>query len=181
MCFGNVLVLIFPQFAPGQAAPNLVLGEKFVPGSDNGHFCQPTSVAVVEATGDFFVADGYCNSRVMKFDRHGNLLNIISKGCQNSCFVAFLSLFFFYWQPPQAATGRWFTAWPCSRRRTCSACPTATTTRSSASAPASGPCAAIRRSPPRRTSPGGPSSPTRTSAGLTPSHPRVSINLGSVY
>lgn len=41
--------------------------------SDNKHFCKPTDVAVA-STGEFFVADGYCNSRIMKFDREGKLL-----------------------------------------------------------------------------------------------------------
>ena len=34
-----------------------VLGEKFVPGNDAGHFCKPTSVAVA-SSGRIFVADG---------------------------------------------------------------------------------------------------------------------------
>ena len=55
----------------------MVLGEAFVPGSDEKHFCQPTSVAVSEETGVFFVADGYCNSRIMKFDANGKLLKVI--------------------------------------------------------------------------------------------------------
>uniref|UniRef100_A0A914GWT2 Aspartylglucosaminidase n=1 Tax=Globodera rostochiensis TaxID=31243 RepID=A0A914GWT2_GLORO len=50
------------------------LGEKLVPGSDSKHFCKPTDVAVA-STGDFFVADGYCNSRIMKFDRDGKLIS----------------------------------------------------------------------------------------------------------
>lgn len=49
------------------------LGEALKPGSDNKHFCKPTDVAVA-SNGHFFVADGYCNSRVMKFDEHGKLL-----------------------------------------------------------------------------------------------------------
>ncbi|OON16526.1 NHL repeat protein, partial [Opisthorchis viverrini] len=35
----------------------MVLGEKFKPGNDSGHFCKPTHVAVA-STGDFFVSDG---------------------------------------------------------------------------------------------------------------------------
>uniref|UniRef100_A0A1I8BXI8 peptidylamidoglycolate lyase n=1 Tax=Meloidogyne hapla TaxID=6305 RepID=A0A1I8BXI8_MELHA len=50
------------------------LGEKLVPGSDDKHFCKPTDVAIA-STGEFFVADGYCNSRIMKFDREGKLLS----------------------------------------------------------------------------------------------------------
>ncbi|VDK43931.1 unnamed protein product [Gongylonema pulchrum] len=51
----------------------LKLGERLKPGSDNKHFCKPTDVAVA-SNGHFFVADGYCNSRVMKFDEHGKLI-----------------------------------------------------------------------------------------------------------
>jgi hypothetical protein len=50
-----------------------------VPGSDEKHFCQPTDVAVSENTGFFFVADGYCNSRILKFDRKGKLVKVISE------------------------------------------------------------------------------------------------------
>jgi peptidylamidoglycolate lyase len=53
--------------------PVMVLGKKFVPGK--GHdtlFCKPTSVAV--ANGDFFVADGYCNSRIVKFSQSGEII-----------------------------------------------------------------------------------------------------------
>jgi hypothetical protein len=50
--------------------PVLVIGENNVPGSDQSHFCKPTDVAVLQ-NGDFFVADGYCNSRIMKFDKNG--------------------------------------------------------------------------------------------------------------
>ena len=35
----------------------VVLGEKFVPGSDGDHFCKPTSVAVA-TNGMVFVGDG---------------------------------------------------------------------------------------------------------------------------
>ncbi len=70
----------FPsQFPVGSHEPDLVLGESFVPGSDGNHFCQPTSIAVSEDTGIFFVGDGYCNSRILKFSRQGRLLKIISK------------------------------------------------------------------------------------------------------
>jgi hypothetical protein len=36
---------------------------QFEPGSDDFHYCKPTSVAVMANTKTFFVADGYCNSR----------------------------------------------------------------------------------------------------------------------
>ncbi|XP_055608359.1 peptidyl-alpha-hydroxyglycine alpha-amidating lyase 1 isoform X2 [Uranotaenia lowii] len=53
--------------------PSLTLGIRFEPGSDRHHFCKPTSVAVLDS-GDFFVADGYCNGRVMKYASDGTLL-----------------------------------------------------------------------------------------------------------
>jgi hypothetical protein len=36
-------------------------------------------VAVAETADFFFVADGYCNSRILKFSKKGNLVSIISK------------------------------------------------------------------------------------------------------
>ncbi|KAF8569773.1 hypothetical protein P879_04132 [Paragonimus westermani] len=53
--------------------PLLILGEKFKPGNDSEHFCKPTHVAVA-SSGDFFVSDGYCNSRIMKFNPDGKLI-----------------------------------------------------------------------------------------------------------
>jgi len=70
------------RFPVGAEKPDLTLGEAFVPGSDLTHFCQPTSVAVSESTGIFFVADGYCNSRIMKFDKDGNLLKVLNGNWQ---------------------------------------------------------------------------------------------------
>lgn len=51
----------------------LVLGEAFVPGNSLHRFCKPTSVAVLP-DGDFFVADGYCNSRIIKYSKLGERL-----------------------------------------------------------------------------------------------------------
>ena len=51
--------------------PMLTLGERFVPGVDLKHFCKPTSVAVDVKTNDFYVADGYCNSRIIRFNEAG--------------------------------------------------------------------------------------------------------------
>lgn len=62
------------KFIPGDEEPAVVLGEAFVPGSDSRHFCKPTSVAV-SGGGIVFVADGYCNSRVVVFDADGRNLN----------------------------------------------------------------------------------------------------------
>lgn len=50
--------------------PELVLGEAFRPGKSAKRFCKPTSVASLE-NGDFFVADGYCNNRIIKFNFAG--------------------------------------------------------------------------------------------------------------
>lgn len=62
------------KFARGYSTqPVLEVGEKMVPGSDQRHLCQPTDVAVLR-NGDFFVADGYCNSRVIKFNKHGEYI-----------------------------------------------------------------------------------------------------------
>ncbi len=51
----------------------LVLGERGVPGADTAHFDRPTDVAVLN-DGSFYVADGYRNTRVMKFAVDGRFL-----------------------------------------------------------------------------------------------------------
>lgn len=61
------------KLSPKSSKILLKLGEEFVPGLDPKHFCKPTSVAVL-ANGDFFVADGYCNSRIMKFNSGGTMI-----------------------------------------------------------------------------------------------------------
>jgi len=48
----------------------LALGERAKPGEDERHFNEPAGVAV-GPDGSVFVADGYVNSRVVKFDRSG--------------------------------------------------------------------------------------------------------------
>ncbi|XP_016929420.2 peptidyl-alpha-hydroxyglycine alpha-amidating lyase 1 isoform X3 [Drosophila suzukii] len=62
------------KFPPrgGDGKPLLTLGEAFQPGSGR-KFCKPTSVAVLD-NGDFFVADGYCNARILKYSRAGELI-----------------------------------------------------------------------------------------------------------
>ena len=60
----------------------LTLGVAFEPGSDTTHFCKPTDVAVAE-DGTIFVADGYCNRRIMIFDRQGRF--ITSLGEEREC------------------------------------------------------------------------------------------------
>lgn len=52
----------------------MTLGERFVPGYDAYHFCGPSDVVEDPATDNFFVADGYCHSRVIKFDKNGKLI-----------------------------------------------------------------------------------------------------------
>jgi hypothetical protein len=60
------------KFSPDNLSkPTMVLGVAFENGKDHRHFCQPTDVAVREADGDVFVADGYCNSRVVQLDKDG--------------------------------------------------------------------------------------------------------------
>ncbi|XP_050402330.1 peptidyl-glycine alpha-amidating monooxygenase B isoform X1 [Patella vulgata] len=61
------------RFPPGKDAPDLVLGEKFVPKTDEKHFCKPTDIAVL-SNGDFYVSDGYCNGRIMKFSANGTFI-----------------------------------------------------------------------------------------------------------
>jgi len=51
----------------------MTLGEKNVPGDDERHFNKPTDVAFAPG-GDFYVSDGYGNSRVVKFDKAGKFL-----------------------------------------------------------------------------------------------------------
>ncbi|KAG8221827.1 hypothetical protein J437_LFUL003461 [Ladona fulva] len=63
------------KFSPGgdKKKPALMLGDPFIPGTGIKQFCKPTSVAV-SSTGDFFVADGYCNSRILKYDKNAQYL-----------------------------------------------------------------------------------------------------------
>ena len=64
------------SFEPGSKSKLLLsLGERFKPGKDYGHFCKPTSVAVDHSNGEFYVADGYCNSRIIRFSPDGKYLN----------------------------------------------------------------------------------------------------------
>uniref|UniRef100_A0A336N1C7 peptidylamidoglycolate lyase n=1 Tax=Culicoides sonorensis TaxID=179676 RepID=A0A336N1C7_CULSO len=66
------------KFKPGHDYPSITLGRRFEPGVSRYHLCKPTSVAVA-STGEIFVADGYCNNRVMKFNALGRLIRIIPK------------------------------------------------------------------------------------------------------
>jgi DNA-binding beta-propeller fold protein YncE len=51
----------------------LTLGERNRPGDDERRFNRPTDVAFAP-NGDFYVSDGYGNSRVVKFDRDGKFI-----------------------------------------------------------------------------------------------------------
>jgi len=66
------------KFAPGKDEPSLTLGVAFEPGNDEKHFCKPTDVAVA-TNGDFFVSDGYCNSRIVKFMPDGTFITSFGK------------------------------------------------------------------------------------------------------
>lgn len=63
--------------------PELVLGEQFVSGSDSSHFCSPADVAVSSQTGVIFIADGYCNSRIITFNRFGSYFGEFGAGTSN--------------------------------------------------------------------------------------------------
>lgn len=56
----------------------LTLGEKNVAGEDATHFNKPTDIAFAK-NGDFYVTDGYGNSRVLKFDKSGKLMRTWGK------------------------------------------------------------------------------------------------------
>ncbi|CAL8405718.1 unnamed protein product [Arctogadus glacialis] len=66
---------VFKLSSQQRDVPLVVLGEAFTPGSDRRHFCQPTDVAVDPVTGNIYVSDGYCNSRIMKFSAEGQYLS----------------------------------------------------------------------------------------------------------
>lgn len=80
------------KFKPGRDYPSITIGRRFEPGVSRHHLCKPTSVAVA-STGEIFIADGYCNNRIMKFNALGRLLKIMPQPPQ------FLSL-----QVPHALT-----------------------------------------------------------------------------
>ncbi|XP_050976464.1 peptidyl-glycine alpha-amidating monooxygenase isoform X2 [Labeo rohita] len=66
---------VFKLSSDGKDRQLLVLGEAFEPGSDKKHFCQPTDVAVDPVTGNVYVSDGYCNSRILKFSSEGKYIS----------------------------------------------------------------------------------------------------------
>lgn len=63
------------MYKKGEETPAMTLGVPFTPSKeddadDDEHFCKPTDVAVAK-NGDFFVADGYCNKRIIKYAAGG--------------------------------------------------------------------------------------------------------------
>ena len=52
-----IVTLQVIKFDINSDRPALILGERFQPGNDAGHFCQPTDVAVMNSE-DVYVADG---------------------------------------------------------------------------------------------------------------------------
>ena len=51
----------------------LTLGEQGVPGNDQSHFNRPTDIDWLP-NGDFYITDGYVNTRVVKFSKDGKYL-----------------------------------------------------------------------------------------------------------
>ena len=51
----------------------MTLGEAGVMGTDEKHFGQPSNIAFAR-DGSFYIADGYVNTRIMKFDKNGKFL-----------------------------------------------------------------------------------------------------------
>ena len=62
------------RFPENSDTPDIVLGTRFKPGNDETHFCKPSDVVVLRS-GEMFISDGYCNSRVAKFDSSGKFLS----------------------------------------------------------------------------------------------------------
>ena len=61
------------KWSPDASELLMTLGRREVAGDGPDTFNRPTDVAVAP-NGDFFVSDGYVNTRVVKFDRGGNFL-----------------------------------------------------------------------------------------------------------
>lgn len=75
---------MFKLSSDGKEKPLLALGEAFVPGPDKNHFCQPTDVAVDPDTGNIYVSDGYCNTRILAFSPEGKYLSHWGAGTHHS-------------------------------------------------------------------------------------------------
>uniref|UniRef100_A0A671NY08 Peptidyl-glycine alpha-amidating monooxygenase B-like n=1 Tax=Sinocyclocheilus anshuiensis TaxID=1608454 RepID=A0A671NY08_9TELE len=85
---------VFKLSSDGKDRQLLVLGEAFEPGSDKKHFCQPTDVAVDPVTGNVYVSDGYCNSRILKFSPEGKYISHWGAGTLITSFLIPHSLTF---------------------------------------------------------------------------------------
>lgn len=72
-CFRFTSLASFSEIL-GQLKLVYALGEQFVPGSDRNHFCKPTGV-VTTPDGNVFIADGYCNSRIVRFNANGEYIS----------------------------------------------------------------------------------------------------------
>ena len=57
-------------------------GEAFVPGNDHAHFCKPAAVAV-HSDGRAFIADGYCNNRIVVLGPDGTFATSFGSRSQN--------------------------------------------------------------------------------------------------
>lgn len=62
---------VFKFSKSDRTKPQLTLGKKFEPGNGKQQFCKPSDVVVLRDSGDFFVSDGYCNKRIVRFSSKG--------------------------------------------------------------------------------------------------------------
>lgn len=76
----------------------LEVGTLLQPGAGKAHFCQPTQVGVLR-DGSFLVSDGYCNKRVVRFNRDGKYIgesgriepvvhSLLVDECEGAVYVA---------------------------------------------------------------------------------------------
>ena len=72
--------------------PLLTLGTRFLKSTSENNFCKPTSVAISEKNEDIFVADGYCNSRVIQFNKNGEFIKEFTDSEQPLIVVHSLAL-----------------------------------------------------------------------------------------
>uniref|UniRef100_A0A914PVM7 Peptidylglycine monooxygenase n=1 Tax=Panagrolaimus davidi TaxID=227884 RepID=A0A914PVM7_9BILA len=72
------------KYSNGQLAAALTLGERFVPGSDTQHFCKPAGVVVSKKDGSIFVADGYCNNRILHFSKSGEFITVFGQASSSA-------------------------------------------------------------------------------------------------
>ena len=59
------------------------MGVKLTPGLGDYQFCKPTDVLIDDATGEFFVSDGYCNSRVIRYSADFTFLDSFGSEGEN--------------------------------------------------------------------------------------------------